>query len=350
MLRFENDTLLIWLLLIPLLLLLFTAFMYVKKRRMNAFAHWSLMERLAPLYSKSKNTIKFTVLMVALALLIVSLANPQRGLKVEKVKRSGVDLVIALDISNSMNAEDIQPTRLRRAKQAITQLLSRLHNDRIGLVVFAGNAYIQLPLTSDYGAARMFIDVITTDDIQVQGTAIGTAIEMAMTVFDDNTDRRHQNSRAIIIISDGEDHEEHAIEAAKAAKKEGIIVHTIGMGLPEGAPIPRYNNGRRVGYMHDRHGNLILTKLNEQMLKDIANAGGGYYVGANNASVGVETLFSKIEQMDKQTFEERNFSDYQTRFQYVLAIVILLLVLEIFIFQKRNKFFNHDTFFGKQKR
>jgi Ca-activated chloride channel family protein len=350
MLRFENDTLLIWLLLIPALFLLFAAFIYIKKRRMNAFAQWPLMERLAPLYSQSKYTLKFTFLMVALALLIVSLANPQVGLKVEKVKRSGVDLVIALDISNSMNAEDIQPTRLRRAKQAITQLLSRLHNDRIGLVIFAGSAYVQLPLTSDYGAAKMFIDVVTTDDIQVQGTAIGTAIEMAMTVFEESTDRRQQNNKAIIVISDGEDHEEHAIDAAKAAKKNGIIVHTIGMGLPEGSPIPRYNNGRRVGYMHDRHGNLVLTKLNEQMLKDIANAGGGYYVGANNASAGVETLFSKIEQMDKKTFEERNFSDYQTRFQYVLAIVILLLILEIFVHQKKNKFFNYDNFFGTKKR
>jgi Ca-activated chloride channel family protein len=347
MLRFENDTLLIWLLLIPALFLVFATFIYVKKRRMNAFAQWSLMERLAPLYSQSKYTLKFILLMTALAFLIVSLANPQMGLKVEKVKRSGVDLMIALDISNSMNAEDIQPSRLKRAKQSINQLLNRLHNDRIGIVIFAGTAYTQLPLTSDYGAARMFIDVITTDDIQTQGTAIGAAIEMATTAFDDDKDRK--NNKAIIVISDGEDHEERAIEAAKAAKNKGIIVHTIGMGLPEGAPIPQYNGNRRVGYRHDRQGNLILTRLNEQMLKDIASAGGGYYVGANNASAGVETLFSKIEQMDKKSFDERNFSDYETRFQYVLAIVLLLLVLEIFIFQKRNKFFNHDNFFGTKK-
>jgi Ca-activated chloride channel family protein len=347
MLRFENDTLLIWLLLIPALFLVFTAFIYVKKRRMNAFAQWSLMERLAPLYSQSKYTLKFTLLMLALALLIISLANPQMGLKVEKVKRSGVDLMIALDISNSMNAEDIQPSRLRRAKQSISQLLNKLHNDRTGIVIFAGTAYTQLPLTSDYGAARMFIDVITTDDIQTQGTAIGAAIEMAMNAFDDDKDRR--NNKAIIVISDGEDHEERAIEAAKAAKSRGIIVHTIGMGLPEGAPIPQYNGNRRVGYRHDRQGNLILTRLNEQMLKDIASAGGGYYVGANNASAGVETLFSKIEQMDKQSFDERNFSDYETRFQYVLAIVLLLLVLDIFIYRKKNKFFNDDNFFGTKK-
>jgi Ca-activated chloride channel family protein len=248
-----------------------------------------------------------------------------------------------------MNAEDIQPSRLRRAKQAINRLLGGLHNDRIGLVVFAGDAHIQLPLTSDYGAARMFIDVITTDDIQHQGTAIGLAIEMAMTVFEDNKERRSNNSRAIIVISDGECHEERAIEAAKVARSQGIIVHTIGMGLPEGAPIPRYHNNRRVGYMHDRQGRLVLTRLNAQMLRDIATAGGGYYVGANNASAGVETLFSKIEQMEQQTFHERNFSDYETRFQYVLAIVILLLILEIFIFQKKNRFFNHDKFFGTKK-
>jgi len=347
MLRFENDTLLVWLLLIPALVLVFAGFIYIKKRHMNAFAQWSLMERLAPLYSQSKYTLKFVLLMSALVLLIVSLANPLMGSKVEKVQRRGVDLVIALDVSNSMNAEDIQPSRLKRAKQSINRLLDRLQNDRIGLVIFAGSAHLQLPLTSDYGAARMFVDVITTDDIANQGTAIGVAIEMAMNAFDDDNSRK--NNRAIIVISDGEDHEDHAIEAARAARNRGIIVHTIGMGLPEGAPIPRYANNRRVGYMHDRRGNLVLTKLNEQMLRDIATAGGGYYVGANNVSAGVETVFSKIEQMERHAFDERNFSGYETRFQYLLAIVLLLLVLEIFIFKKKNRFFNYDNFFGTKK-
>ena len=347
MLRFENDTLLVWLLLIPALVLVFTAFLYIKKRRLNTFAQWHLMERLAPLYSQSKYTLKFILLMVALALLIVSLANPLMGSKVEKVQRRGVDLMIALDISNSMNAEDIQPSRLKRAKQSINRLLDRLQNDRIGLVIFAGSAHLQLPLTSDYGAARMFVDVISTTDIQAQGTAIGTAIEMAINAFDEDQTRR--NNKAIIVISDGEDHEDHAIEAAKAARSKGIVVHTIGMGLPEGAPIPQFNGNRRVGYMHDRQGNLVLTKLNEKMLQDIATAGGGYYIGANNATAGVETLFSKIEQLEKQAFDERNFSDYETRFQFLLALVILLLLLEIFIFKKKNKFFNHDNFFGRQK-
>ncbi|MDR1951827.1 MAG: VWA domain-containing protein [Bacteroidales bacterium] len=347
MFRFENDTLLIWLLLIPALSLIFAAFVYGKKRRMNIFARRPLMERLSPLYSQSKYTLKFILLMSALALLIVSLANPQMGSKVEKVHRTGVDLMICLDISESMNAEDIQPSRLKRAKQAINRLFDKLRNDRIGIVVFAGSAYTQLPLTSDYGAAKMFIDVISTDDMQAQGTAIGAAIEMAMTAFDEDKDRK--KNKAIIVISDGEDHEENAIEAAKNAKHKGIVVHTIGMGLPEGAPIPQFNGNRMVGYKYDRRGNLVLTKLNEQMLKDIAEAGGGYYVGANNASAGVETLFSKIEQLDKKAFDERNFSDYETRFQYVLIFVILLLLLEIFIFKKKNKFINHDNLFGTKK-
>ncbi|MCL2414021.1 MAG: VWA domain-containing protein [Bacteroidales bacterium] len=347
MLRFENDTLLIWLLLIPALCLVFAAFIYIKKRNLNKFAQSPLMERLAPLYSQSKYTLKFVLLMCALALLIVTMANPQIGSRVETMQRKGVDLMIALDISNSMNAEDIQPSRLERAKQAIIRLLDRLQNDRIGIVVFAGSAHVQLPLTSDFGAARMFVDIISTSDIQNQGTLIGTAIEMAVDAFGEDNSR--QNSRAIIVISDGECHEDNAIEAARVARQQGIAVHTIGMGLPEGAPIPRYANNRRVGYMHDRRGNLILTKLNEQMLRDIATAGGGYYVGANNISAGVETLFAKIEQLDRATFDERYFSDYQTRFQYVLAFVLLLLVLEIFVFQKRNKFFNYDTFFGTKK-
>jgi len=347
MLRFENDTLLIWLLLIPALCLVFAAFIYIKKRSLKTFAESALMERLAPLYSQSKYTLKFTLLMVALALLIVTMANPQVGSRVEIAQRKGVDLMIALDISNSMNAEDIQPSRLERAKQSINRLLDRLQNDRIGIVVFAGSAHVQLPLTSDYSAARMFIDMISTSDIQNQGTLIGTAIEMSINAFGEDADR--QNSRAIIVISDGECHEDNAIEAAMNARRQGIVVHTIGMGLPEGAPIPRYANNRRVGYMHDRRGNLVLTRLDEQMLKDIATAGGGYYIGANNVSAGVETLFSKIEQLDRTTFDDRHFSDYQTRFQYVLAFVLLLLVLEIFVFQKRNKFFNYDTFFGTKK-
>lgn len=347
MLRFENDTLLIWLLLIPVLCLMFAAFIYFKKRGLKTFAESALMERLAPLYSQSKYTLKFALLMCALALLIVTMANPQVGSRVETVQRSGVDLVIALDISNSMNAEDIQPSRLERAKQAIIRLLDRLQNDRIGIVVFAGAAHVQLPLTSDFGAARMFVDIISTSDIQAQGTLIGTAIEMSVNAFGE-IDERH-NNRAIIVISDGECHEDNAIEAARMARRQGIVVHTIGMGLPEGAPIPRFVNNRRVGYMHDRQGNLVLTRLNEQMLRDIATAGGGYYVGANNVSAGVETLFAKIEQLDRATFDERLFSDYQTRFQYVLAFVLLLLLLEIFVAQKRSKFFNHDTFFGRKK-
>ena len=347
MFQFEDDTLLIWLLLIPALTLIFAAFIFRKKRRLNTFAQWSLMERLAPLYSQSKFTLKFALLMSALALLIACLANPLLGSKVEKVQRRGVDLMICLDISNSMNAEDIQPSRLKRSKQAISRLLDGLRNDRIGLVVFAGSAYMQLPLTNDYGAAKMFVDVISTDDMQAQGTAIGAAIGMATRAFDE--DRDHRNSRAIIVISDGEDHEDNAIDAARAAKNKGITVHTIGMGLPEGAPIPQYRGNRMIGYMHDRQGRMVMTKLNEKMLEDIATAGGGYYVGANNASAGVETLFAKIEQMDKKTFDERNFSDYETRFQYPLAMVIILLVLEFFIFQKKNRFFNYRNFFGTQK-
>ncbi len=347
MFQFENDTLLIWLLLVPASILLFAAFIYSKKKHLAAFAQSALMERLAPLYSQSKSVLKFSLLMAALALLIVCLANPQLGSKVEKVERKGVDLMICLDISNSMNAEDIQPSRLKRAKQAINRLLDKLKSDRIGIVVFAGSAYTQLPLTSDYGAAKMFIDVISTDDMQAQGTAIGAAIEMASSAFEEDKDRK--KNKAIIVISDGENHEDNAIEAAEDAKNRGIMVNTIGMGLPEGSPIPQFNGNRMVGYKHDRQGQMVLTKLNEQMLEDVANAGGGYYVGANNASAGIETMFSKIEKLDKKAFDARNFSDYETRFQYVLAVVILLLALEIFIFQKKNKFLNARNLFETKK-
>ena len=325
---FENNTLLILLTLVPAFALIFAAFIYGKKRRLKAFAQSSLMEHLSPLYSQGKYVLKFTLLMTALALLIVCLANLQLGSNAEKARRSGVDLMICLDISNSMNAGDIQPSRLKRAKQTINLLLDKLNNDRIGIVVFAGSAYTQLPLTSDYGVVKTFIDVITTDDIQAQGTAIGAAIGMATIAFGDE---KNSKNKAIIVISDGEDHADNAIEAAKAAKNKGVMVNTIGVGLPEGSPVPQFSGNRMTGYKHDLRGQLVLTSLNEKMLEDVANAGGGYYAGANDAPAVVETLLSKIEQLEKTAFDERNFSNYETRFQYVLAIVIILLVLEIFI-------------------
>ncbi len=346
MFRFESHIILYLLLLIPLLVLLFMLFMAWKKRAIKRFGDIELVKQLSPDDSFSKNILKFTIITVVLTLIIICLANPQMGSKVEKMKRKGFDLMVCLDISNSMNAEDIQPSRLQRSKQAIINLMDKLEGDRIGLVIFAGQAYTQLPLTSDYGAAKLFINVVTTDDIRAQGTAIGTAISTAMESFDWTKTNKH--NKAIIVISDGENHEDDALEAAKEARQQGVMISTIGMGLPEGAPIPIYQGNRIVDYKRDHSGSVVTTQLNEKMLQEIAEAGGGYYVGANNSSAGIETIYKKLSGLDKVELDEKSFTDYETRFQYPLALALFLVIAEIFIFEKKNKFFSNINLFGNK--
>ncbi|MEZ5199691.1 MAG: VWA domain-containing protein [Bacteroidales bacterium] len=333
MFRFEHTDVLYALILIPVLIGLFIGVLYWKKRSLARYGDWGIIQRLMPGISKTRDKVKFIILMLAFAFLIFGLANPQIGSKLVEGERKGIDIFIALDVSNSMLAEDIKPNRLERAKQAISKLIDKLGNDRIGIIVFAGNAYMQLPITTDYGAAKMFLTTITTKAVPTQGTAIGEAIEMASKSFDDVT-----HSRAIIVITDGENHEDDAMEAAKDATETGIQVYTIGMGLPDGAPIPEYNQyGRQVGYKKDRQGNTVVTKLNESMLQQIASAGNGVYVRANNTESGLKTVFDEINKLEKTEFESKMFSDYEDRFQYFIAVSLILLIFELLIFERKNK-------------
>lgn len=280
--------------------------------------------------------------MIGYALLIIGIANPQTGSKLVEGERKGIDIMIALDVSNSMLAEDIQPNRLERAKQSISKLIDKLGNDRIGIIVFAGHAYMQLPITTDYSAAKMFLETINTRIVPTQGTAIGTAIDMAVNSFDDET-----HSRAIIVITDGENHEDEPIESAKNAVDQGIIVYTIGMGLLEGAPIPEYNQyNRRTGYKKDRQGSTVITKLNESMLQQIASAGNGVYVRANNSSTGLKTVFDEINKLEKTEFESKMFSDYEDRFQYFIALSLIFIILELLIFERKSKWLSKINLFG----
>jgi Ca-activated chloride channel family protein len=229
------------------------------------------------------------------------------------------------------------------SKQAISKLIDNLGNDRLGIVIFAGNAYMQLPITTDYSAAKMFLTSIDTKIVPTQGTAIGEAIEMSEGAFDDET-----HSRAIIIISDGENHEDDALDAAKKASEKGIIVYTVGMGLPEGAPIPEYNKyNQMVGYKKDRAGSTVVTKLDEAMLRQIASAGKGVYVRANNSQSGLKTILEEINKLEKTKFESRMFSDYEDRFQYFIAVSLILLILELLIFERKSKWLSKINFFGK---
>ena len=341
MFRFANIEYLWGLLLIPLLALFFAWSRISRRRALKKFGQQEILGQLMPYSSGNRPVVKFIILMLALAFFIVGIARPQFGSKLKTEKREGVELMIALDVSNSMMAEDIQPNRLERAKRAISRLVDRLKDDKIGLIVFAGDAYTQLPITTDYNSAKLFLNSVNTQIVPKQGTAIGAAIDLARKSFTPNGEA----NKAIIIITDGENHEDDALASAKAALDEGAIVHTIGMGLPSGSPIPVLRNGQ-TDYLKDRDGNVVVTKLNEQMLEQIAATGGGIYVRANNAQVGLNALFDEINKMEKQEMETRTFSEYDDQFQYFFAVGLFLLLLEFVILERKNKYLKRIKLFG----
>ena len=287
--------------------------------------------------------MKFGLILLALGFLIIAIANPQIGSKMVKGERLGSDVAICLDVSNSMMAEDIQPNRLERSKKIVTNLLNDLGSDRVSLVVFAGSSYIQMPLTNDYSAMKLFLDQVSCDLIASQGTAIGDAIDKAMESFgygDPDRPWEKNNSRAIIVISDGENHEDDAIAAAKKAANEDVLVCTIGMGLPDGIPIPEYRNGQRTGFKQDNNGNTVTTRLNEQMLASISDAGNGVYVRAGNINAGIHEIVKAIENLEKANYGEAMFSEYESQYIYPLAAAIICLLLEVLIFERKNKKYN----------
>lgn len=341
MLRFEHSAFLYLLGLIPLLYALFRLQAWLWKRKMRQAGEYSLLLALMPDYSPARKALRFWIWMGALAFLIIALANPQTGSKLENVERRGIDLVIALDVSNSMMAEDIKPNRLSRARQSISRLIDRLTNDRIGIVVFAGKAYTQLPITSDYAAAKLFLNSIDPSIIPSQGTAIGEAISQSMEAFGSS-----ENSKAIIIITDGENHEDDAVEIAKTAAENGIRVYTIGMGTLEGAPIPEYRGNVRIGFKKDNAGSTVVTRLNEVMMQQIAAAGNGIHVRASNTEAGLEKIFDAINDLDKSLFEARIISDYEDHFQYFLALAILMLLIEILLAERRSRWFRSFSLFN----
>lgn len=333
MIRFAHTEYLYTLAFLPVLLILFWWAVQLRRRGLSRFGNPMLLELLMPSVSKYKRTIKFFIAFSALAILILGIANPQIGTKMEEVKREGVDIIIALDVSNSMKAEDIKPNRLESAKQEITHMLDKFQNDRLGLIVFAGDSYLQLPLTTDYSAARLILSTIDVDVVPIPGTAIGSAIKLAMKSFAVG-EKKH---KVIITISDGENHEDDAIAAAKDANSEGVIIHTIGMGSPDGVPIPIYQGNTQTGYKKDESGNTVVTKLDDQGMRQIAEAGGGIYIRATNQQDEMDAVFQEIQAMEKKEFGAKVFTEYEDRFQYFLAAAILLLILEFFISERKNR-------------
>lgn len=332
MFRIENEYYLYGLLLLPLLAVLFFLASKWRKQAAARMADWPLFQRLMPNYSSRRLLWKFLLYLGALASILIGLANPQLGTKLEKVKRQGVDVIIAVDLSKSMMADDIQPNRLERAKTLVSRLLESLRNDRVALIVFAGNAYLQMPFTVDYSAAKLFLKTMDPSIIPTQGTSIGGAIDLANETFDQET----KKFKSLILITDGENHEEGAIDLAEDAAEQGVIIHTLGIGSESGARIPNYIKGRRAGFKKDRNDEIVVSKLEEGMLQEIAELSGGNYYRIKGARNEVDRIVEDINSMDKKDFEDRVFTSYDDKFQYFLAFALLLLLVEFLLPERKQ--------------
>ena len=341
--RFAHPEYFYLLLVIPASILLFAFSRINRLRSLRLFGDRALIAQLMPSVSANRPFIKFLLWMTALAFIITALAQPQFGSKMLTSKRKGVELIIALDVSNSMMAEDIKPNRLERAKMAIAKLTERLRDDKLGLIVFAGQAFVQLPITTDYVSAKLFLDAINTSIVPVQGTAIGAAISLATKSFTPD----FNGNKAIIVITDGENHEDDAVAAAKDALDKKISVYTVGMGLPEGAPIPIGGTTGNRDFLKDKDNNIVVTKLDESMLTQIAAAGGGTYIRANNSEVGLNNLFNDIEKMEKSEMSSREYSEYNDQFPLFLTLAFSLILLDFLILDRKNKWLRNFRLFGK---
>lgn len=325
---------LMWLLAIgPVMMAAFLVVVWSKNKRLSQLSETALLGHLVSDVSSVAVAGKYVCWRLAAAFLAVALINPQMGTRIAEMKVKGIEIMVALDVSNSMRAEDLKPDRLTRAKRALEKFIDNLQGDRIGIVVFAGQAFVQLPITNDYGAAKLFLGAITPDVVPVQGTAIGAAIELAL----EGMDFTNQTQKAIIVVSDGENHEDDALTAARTAAERSVRVYTIGLGSPQGAPIPEYRNKQMVGFKKDAQGNTVITKLNEEMLQEIATAGNGTYVRASNAEVGFNTLLDEINALEKTDLGVVAFSEYEDRFQLFLILAFLCMATEWLLIERKGR-------------
>ncbi len=341
MFRFANIEVL-WLgVTIPVFIAAYLWYTGRKRKQLEEFGDPELMEALMPNASRVRPAVKFSILMVALALLIFAAARPQYGQSEHTEKRQGIEAIVALDISNSMLAEDVAPNRLDRAKQMLSKLMDNMVNDKVGLVVFAGEAFVQLPITCDYVSAKMFLNSIKPELIKTQGTAIGSALSTSIRCFGEQS----ETSRAIILITDGENHEDDAVAVAQKAKEMGIQVLVVGIGKPEGSPIPLPGTNN---FIKDRQGNVVVSKLNEEMCREIAQAGGGIYVRCDNSNTATKAIQKELNKLATQEIETQVFTDYNEQFQSFALLALLLLVIDFFIFNRKNKSLTKLDIFGEK--
>ena len=341
--RFANIEVLWLLASVPAFAFAYWFYTRHKRRQLEEFGDKELVEQLMPNASRVRPAVKFSILMVALTLLIIAAARPQFGQSERTEKRQGIEAIVALDISNSMLAEDVAPNRLDRAKQMLSKLMDNMVNDKVGLVVFAGDAFVQLPITCDYVSAKMFLNTIKPELIKTQGTAIGAALSTSIRCFGEQSDA----SRAIILITDGENHEDDAVAVAKRAKEEGIQVLVVGIGKPEGSPIPVAGTNN---FMKDRQGNVVVSRLNEEMCREIAQAGGGIYVRCDNSNTATKAIQKELDKLATQEIETTTYTDYNEQFQSFALIALLLLVIDFFIFNRKNKSLTKLDIFGEGKK
>lgn len=332
MFRFEYPEHLYALAVIPVLILFFAAMMMARKQAIRRFGNTSLMQYLMPQVSKFKHTVKFVLLMAGVLVLIIGWANPQWGTKREKVQRRSVDVFIALDISQSMLAPDVPPNRLERAKRFGQNLVEALKGERIGLIIFAGNAYLQMPLTTDYAAAALFLKSANPAMAPTQGTAFAEAIDLAERSFEEE----NKNHKALVLITDGENHEEGAQERAQTARDNGLLLFTVGVGTTEGSFIPTYVGGRS-DFKRDRTGQPVRTQLNEEMLQELAASGNGAYFNlASGSDAVLDALKQRIDNIEKRELEQRVFSEYESYFQYFLGLGLLFVIVEFLLPYRRS--------------
>lgn len=342
MFRFEEITYLYLLLLLPFLAAFFLYSNFRRKKAIRRFGDPQLMAQLMPDVSKYRPDVKFWLVFAAIGLFAVLIARPQFGSKMETVKRKGVEVMIALDISNSMLAQDIQPSRLEKAKRLVAKLVDGMENDKVGMIVFAGDAFTQLPITSDYISAKMFLESINPSLISKQGTAIGAAIDLATRSFTP----QEGVGRAVVVITDGENHEGGAVEAAKAAAEKGIQVNVLGVGVPDGSPIPIEGTN---DFRRDGEGNVIITRLNEAMCQEIAKEGNGIYVRVDNSNSAQKAIDQEINKMAKADVESKVYTEFNEQFQAIAWVILLLLLIEMLILDRKNPLFKNIHLFSNKK-
>ena len=331
--------------LIPILAIIFLFNLYWKRKKQREFGDLEMIKKLSPDQSTFKSTLKFVVIILVLAAIIIALVNPKIGTKTETVKREGIDVVFAVDVSKSMLCEDVAPNRLEKSKQIVSQIINQLAGDRIGIVAYAGSAFPVLPITTDYSVAKMFLQSMNTTIVSSQGTSLDEAIKLSATYFDDDK----KTSKLLILISDGEDHSEGASEAAEEANKAGLKIITIGVGTEKGGPIPLKDGGHIVSFKRDQNNAVVVTKLNQEALKAIAKKTKGGYVNGNSTKEVLEYVKNALDNIEKTEFETQQFSDFNSQFQWFLGIALFLLCFDFLLLERKTKWLKKLNLFNEKE-